>query len=240
MTLIDKDEALAVLRKAQVASCTCQIKTPDPEWHNHNCRYRILREAEAMIDHLPDAALPAAVPGVKPLEWHEGDEPDEWKSGPYDVWCEIGKFQLYYWSIVLGAPHETADAAKAAAYAHHRARILSALAPSPARDVRQAALREAVKAGMRIAMETPIEQVPAAVDAAILALIDKPATDARDVRETLENEEQLHIWAQESLEGLGFADVLKIESYEDKIEAHSIIGRGIVEVLRSLIEDQRT
>lgn len=55
MTLINKAEALAVLRKAQVASCTCQIKTPDPEWHSHNCRYRILREAEAMIDHLPDA-----------------------------------------------------------------------------------------------------------------------------------------------------------------------------------------
>lgn len=60
MTLIDKAEALAVLRKAQVASCTCQIKTPDPEWHNHNCRYRILREVEAMIDHLPDAATPEA------------------------------------------------------------------------------------------------------------------------------------------------------------------------------------
>lgn len=56
MTLIDKAGALAVLKKAQVASCTCQIKTPDPEWHIHNCRYRILREVEAMIDHLPDAA----------------------------------------------------------------------------------------------------------------------------------------------------------------------------------------
>lgn len=64
MTLIDKDEALAVLRKAQVASCTCQIKTPDPEWHSHNCRYRIIREAEAMIDHLPDAAIPARGVGV--------------------------------------------------------------------------------------------------------------------------------------------------------------------------------
>ena len=51
--LIRRGDALAVLRKAQVASCTCQIKTPDPEWHSHNCRYRILREAEAMIDHVP-------------------------------------------------------------------------------------------------------------------------------------------------------------------------------------------
>lgn len=66
MTVIDKAEALAVLRKAQIASCTCQIKTPDPEWHSHNCRYRILREAEAMIDHLPDAALPARGVDVNP------------------------------------------------------------------------------------------------------------------------------------------------------------------------------
>lgn len=73
MTLIDKAEAMAVLRKAQTASCTCQIKTPDPEWHSYDCRYRILREAEAMIDHLPDAdpATPLsaalAVPEVKAL-----------------------------------------------------------------------------------------------------------------------------------------------------------------------------
>lgn len=69
MTLIDKAGALAVLKKAQVASCTCQIKTPDPEWHIHNCRYRILREVEAMIDHLPDAAeiakLQARIEGLE-------------------------------------------------------------------------------------------------------------------------------------------------------------------------------
>ena len=142
------------------------------------------------------SALPAVVPVVKALVWHEGDEPDEWKSGPYDVWCELGKFQLYYWSIVMGEPHETADAAKASAYAHHRARILSALAP-------------------------------------------QPAPEPRDVRAALDNKEQLDIWAQEILEGLGFADVLKIESYEDKIEAHSVIGRGIVEVLRALIPEAK-
>lgn len=58
--LIDREAAFLVLRKAQIASCTCQIKTPDPDWHNHNCRYRILREIEAMIEHLPDAAAIAA------------------------------------------------------------------------------------------------------------------------------------------------------------------------------------
>jgi hypothetical protein len=66
---------------------------------------------------------------VKALEWHECDEPDEWKSGPYDVWCEFGKFQLYQWSIVMGEPHDTADAAKAAAQADYEARILAALEP---------------------------------------------------------------------------------------------------------------
>ena len=71
-------------------------------------------------------------------------------------------------------------------------------------------------------------------------------TDAAQEREAalvqaaLDNKEQLDIWAQEILEGLGFADVLKIESYDDKIEAHSVIGRGIVEVLRALIGEPRT
>lgn len=69
-----------------------------------------------------------------------------------------------------------------------------------------------------------------------------PATDAREkaLREALDNKEQLDIWAQEILEGLGFSDVLKIESYDDKIEAHSVICRGIVEVLRALIGEART
>lgn len=72
MILIDKAEAIAVLRKAQTASCTCQIKTPDPEWHSHNCRYRILREAEAMIDHVPDAE--AAMPPSAALSVPEAEQ----------------------------------------------------------------------------------------------------------------------------------------------------------------------
>jgi hypothetical protein len=54
--LIKRRDAVAVLVKAQIASCTCQVKTPDPDWHLHNCRYRILRDAEAMIEHVPSVA----------------------------------------------------------------------------------------------------------------------------------------------------------------------------------------
>lgn len=71
------------------------------------------------------ATLPAAQ--VKPLEWVEGDEAGEWESDPYDVWCEFGKFQVYFWSVVMGAPHETEGLAKAAAQAHHETRIRAAL-----------------------------------------------------------------------------------------------------------------
>lgn len=64
---------------------------------------------------------------VKPLEWHEGDEPHEWKSGPYDVWHELGKFQVYWWAIALGKPHDTEADAMAAANAHNAARIIAAM-----------------------------------------------------------------------------------------------------------------
>jgi len=79
-----------------------------------------------VIRALADAP-PAPVVKVKPLVWVDGDEPDEWRSGSYDVWCELGRFQLYYWSIVMGEPHDTADAAKAAAQADYDARIRAAL-----------------------------------------------------------------------------------------------------------------
>jgi hypothetical protein len=139
MTLIDKAEALAVLRKAQVASCTCQIKTPDPEWHSHNCRYRILREAEAMIDHLPDAALPARGVGVKPLVWKQ-EADNAWAAAHYAIhqyWPHNnGPFAVSGYLGGLGAmslgKHPTLDAAKSAAQADYEARILAALAPTDA------------------------------------------------------------------------------------------------------------
>jgi len=64
---------------------------------------------------------------IKPLVWHEGDERDEWKSGYYEIWCEFGKYQLYWWAVVVGDPHETVGAAKASAEAHHIARTSAAL-----------------------------------------------------------------------------------------------------------------
>ena len=82
---------------------------------------------------------PAVQPKVKPLVWHEGDEPDEWKSGPYDVWREFGRYQLYHWSVVVGEPHKTASAAKAAAQADHEARILPALEPAVQPDLEHVA-----------------------------------------------------------------------------------------------------
>ena len=54
------------------------------------------------------------------------------------------------------------------------------------------------------------------------------------VERAAENKEQLDIWAQEILEGLSFADVLKITSYDDKIEAHNMVGRGLVDVILNL------
>ena len=64
---------------------------------------------------------------VKELVWHEGWEHGQWGCGEYDVWLENGKYQLYYWSIVLGEPHDTPEAAKDAGNKHNRARVLAAL-----------------------------------------------------------------------------------------------------------------
>ena len=63
---------------------------------------------------------------------------------------------------------------------------------------------------------------------------DAAVAVAEAIRRAAENKEQLDIWAQEILEGLSFADVLKITSYDDKIEAHNIVGRGLVDVILNL------
>ena len=63
---------------------------------------------------------------------------------------------------------------------------------------------------------------------------DAAVAVAEAIRRAAENKEQLDIWAQEILEGLSFADVLKITSYDDKIEAHNMIGRGLVDVILNL------
>ena len=63
---------------------------------------------------------------------------------------------------------------------------------------------------------------------------DAAVAVAEAIRRAAENKEQLDIWAQEILEGLSFADVLKITSYDDKIEAHNMVGRGLVDVILNL------
>lgn len=40
------------LLKAEIGSCTCLTKTHDPEYHDENCRYRILREVGAELDRM--------------------------------------------------------------------------------------------------------------------------------------------------------------------------------------------
>ena len=69
-----------------------------------------------------------------------------------------------------------------------------------------------------------LARVKADADAAVALVVERAA----------ENKEQLEIWAHEILVGLAFADVLKIDSYNDKIEAHDMVGRGLVEVIRAL------
>ena len=73
-----------------------------------------------------------------------------------------------------------------------------------------------------------------AVEAVAQARADAQAAVALALEEAAENKEQLEIWAHEILVGLAFADVLKIDSYNDKIEAHDMVGRGLVEVIRAL------
>jgi hypothetical protein len=73
-----------------------------------------------------------------------------------------------------------------------------------------------------------------AVEAVAQARADAQAAVALALEEAAENKEQLEIWAHEILVGLAFADVLKIDSYNDKIEAHDMVGRRLVEVIRAL------
>lgn len=138
-------------------------------------------------------ALPAVQPKVKPLVWHEGDEPDEWESGPYYVWREFGRYQLYHWSVVVGEPHKTAAAAKAAAQAGHEARILSALEPSVQPDLTDPVVVHANMVRGTIAKPT-LEQiihlygVDALCRALVPAIVREAAFAAPHVNETPKSE----------------------------------------------------
>ena len=101
-----------------------------------------------------EALLPCPFCGGVARKWQDPSHSAAWFIG-----CDDGDTDCF------GSIHWAETEAEAIAAWNRRA--------IPAPDARADALRESVKAGMRIAMETPIEQVPAAVDAAILALIDK-------------------------------------------------------------------
>ena len=47
---VDKEKLLNKLISLTIASCTCQTKTPEPEWHQEQCRYRTLHEAIMFIE----------------------------------------------------------------------------------------------------------------------------------------------------------------------------------------------
>lgn len=58
------------IQEAMIGSCTCLTKTPNPDYHPPNCRYRVLHEAEVelqgVLPILPETAV--AVHGRKMAE----------------------------------------------------------------------------------------------------------------------------------------------------------------------------
>jgi hypothetical protein len=50
--MIDENDILFRLRLALSSSCTCLTKTPLIEYHDMNCRYRVLMEAAVEIGEL--------------------------------------------------------------------------------------------------------------------------------------------------------------------------------------------
>lgn len=110
-------------------------------------------------------------------------------------------------------------------YKHASDAYLSQMAPDLARALLDARAEHAASL-IRINAE--------AVEAVAQARAEAQAAVALALEEAAENKEQLEIWAHEILVGLAFADVLKIDSYNDKIEAHDMVGRGLVEVIRAL------
>lgn len=49
------------------------------------------------------------------------------------------------------------------------------------------------------------------------------------------HEEQIRVWGQDIIEGLGFADVLKIESYDDNIAAHEMVEAGLCRIRDAIL-----
>ncbi len=63
------------LNRATVASCTCLTKTPEVEYHDENCRYRLLREiytdVERIFHHNGQLASCILQNGIIPPGWIE-------------------------------------------------------------------------------------------------------------------------------------------------------------------------
>lgn len=48
----DRKKLIAVninLMFLQLNSCTCQVKTPDADYHHKECRYRLAKDSAAMV-----------------------------------------------------------------------------------------------------------------------------------------------------------------------------------------------
>lgn len=68
---------------------------------------------------------------------------------------------------------------------------------------------------------------------AVLAARDKRVKQSVKPSERF-HEEQVQIWAQEILEGLAMSDLIKIDTYDDKVTAHRIVKRELVDIGKAL------
>ena len=46
-------EIISILRRADLGSCTCMTKTPEPKYHAENCRHRLIMEAISALTVTP-------------------------------------------------------------------------------------------------------------------------------------------------------------------------------------------
>lgn len=192
--LIRRGDALAVIVKAQTASCTCLTKTDDPSWHRDGCTYRVLRDVEAMIDHVQPVAIPAAEVAVKPLEWVDfadrGAKAQAWNDANYMIqkWSD-GRWEISasypgYSTSIYGMDrfHPTLEAAKAAAQADYEARIMAEL------DVQAVTVQDAARVVADGLADGEVWRVAVNGAAAILnsGMPEEYWTPVKQIRETLD------------------------------------------------------
>lgn len=70
-----------------------------------------------------------------------------------------------------------------------------------------------------------------------VALTPSPSAHVEGLREAagMFHQEQTIVWVQDIVEGLGFADVLKIDSYDDNIAAHEVIEVGLIRIRDAIL-----